>query len=72
MCMLQVSALAPVHQCQPMKPLHSVGGETTMVGHIVLGSGGHTFKQSLESVCLCSTGEGMLPVIVIILGLAIF
>ncbi len=55
--MTKVSPFVPVYQGKTMKPFHSVGGETTMVRHVVLGSICHFLKQGLEGVPLGSTCE---------------
>ena len=63
--MTKVSPFVPVYQGKTMKPFHSVGGESTMVRHIVLGSSCHFLKQGLEGVCLGPTSEAMLPFVLV-------
>ena len=66
-CMLEVSPLAPIEQCQPMVALNSIGSKPTPAGDIVLRTDGHFLQQLLEAVSLGLARECMLALVVLFL-----
>ena len=66
-CMLEVSPLAPIEQCQPMVALNSIGSKPTPAGDIVLRTAGHFLQQLLEAVSLGLARECMLALVVLFL-----